>query len=90
MKIFEDGNFRESVRIALVIAGLTLIIGSVKVGLATATPKITFLIGIIIAAIGGYASQAHMLKIKPFDNGYKKARESHRTEDDNRNGHGDE
>jgi len=38
------------------------------------------MLGIVVAALGGYASQAHMLKIKPFDNSYKKARESYESD----------
>jgi hypothetical protein len=39
------------------------------------------LIGFVIAAVGGYASRAHLLKIKPFDNSYKKARDSYKAKD---------
>ncbi|NIF70536.1 hypothetical protein F3J16_10115 [Burkholderia sp. Ap-962] len=35
-------------------------------------------VGLGIAAVGGYASKAHQLGIKPFDNSYEKARESYR------------
>ena len=41
-----------------------------------------FLFGLGVAAVGGYASRAHMLHIKPFDNSYKKARKSYEKDDD--------
>lgn len=34
-------------------------------------------VGFALAALGGYSSQAHMLKVKPFDNSYKNARKSY-------------
>jgi hypothetical protein len=37
-------------------------------------------IGLSIAAIGGYASKAHQLGIKPFDDSYKKARDSYESD----------
>ena len=82
MKFIEDGNLKEWIRVTLVILGITLVIGSVHKGLGSAASKIVFIAGIVIAAVGGYASQAHMLKIKPFDNSYKKARDSHKEKDD--------
>ncbi len=33
-------------------------------------------------ALGGISSRAHMLKIKPFDNSYKKARKSYEVKSD--------
>lgn len=77
----DDGNLAEWIRIALVIIGIALVIGSVQIGLSSTASRITFIVGIVVAAIGGYASQAHMLKIKPFDNSYKKARESYKHDD---------
>ncbi len=40
------------------------------------------LFGFGVVAVGGYASRAHMLKIKPFDNSCKKARDSYKVKDD--------
>lgn len=86
MKIFEDGNFREGLRVFLVVAGIALVLGSVNIGLNSTSTKFMFIVGIVIAAVGGYASQAHMLKIKPFDNSSKKARKSYEAEDDKQDG----
>jgi hypothetical protein len=38
---------------------------------------ILFSVGFALAAIGGYSSPAHILKIKFFDNSYKNARKSY-------------
>ncbi|VVD79903.1 hypothetical protein PAN31108_01052 [Pandoraea anhela] len=39
------------------------------------------LLGFGVAALGGLASNAHMLGIKPFDNEYKKARKTYTSSD---------
>ena len=39
-------------------------------------------LGLPVAAIGGYASRAKALGLKPFDNSYKKARESYQVKHD--------
>jgi hypothetical protein len=41
-------------------------------------------LGLLLVAIGGYASRAHTLKIKPFDNSYQKARRSYEEKQDRR------
>lgn len=82
MRLVEDGNLKEWVRIVFVVVGIALVVGSVQLGLRSVLPTIVFTVGIIVAAVGGYASQAHMLKIKPFDNSYKKARDSYKVKDD--------
>jgi hypothetical protein len=40
------------------------------------------LVGFLSVLVGGMTSRAKLLNIKPFDNSYKKARESYKTEDD--------
>ncbi|MBY4728874.1 MULTISPECIES: hypothetical protein [Burkholderia] len=82
MKLIEDGNLKGWVRGGLVVAGIGMVLGSALNGLDAVISKSVFMMGIIVAAVGGYASQAHMLKIKPFDNSYKKARESYKQKDD--------
>ena len=81
MKLIEDGNLKEWVRGMLVVAGIGMVVGSALNGLDAVISKSAFMLGIIVAAVGGYASQAHMLKIKPFDNSYKKARNSYKAKD---------
>lgn len=81
MKIIEDGNLKEWVRVMLVVVGVGMVISSTLLGLDTIVSKSVFVLGIVAAAFGGYASQAHMFKIKPFDNSYKKARDSYKVKD---------
>jgi uncharacterized membrane-anchored protein YhcB (DUF1043 family) len=38
--------------------------------------------GLVIGYVGAYAEQANALKLKPFDNTYKKARDSYDKEKD--------
>ena len=74
----KDGNLKEWLRILLVIAGIFFVALGIIVKLSTIFGIFIFLIGFFLAAIGGYAAQAHTLKIKPFDNTYKKAKESYK------------
>lgn len=76
-KIIRDGNFTAFVRGVLCVVGIA--IGFL--GLKHFHSMTLALIGLVIAAIGGYSSRAAMLKIKPFDNSYKKARDSYKAKD---------
>ncbi|PLZ03202.1 hypothetical protein CY652_07385 [Burkholderia sp. WAC0059] len=40
------------------------------------------LLGFGVAAVGGATCRARMLRIKPFDNSYKKARKSYEVKED--------
>lgn len=67
----------------LFVAGAGMVFG----GLAfEALPRwmraIIFLSGFTVMAVGGISSRARLLKIKPFDNSYKKARDSYKVKDD--------
>ncbi|WDR86093.1 hypothetical protein [Burkholderia ambifaria] len=81
MRLIEDGNLKEWVRVVLVIVGIGMVVGSALLGLHVVVYKSIFILGVVIAALGGYASQAHMFKIKPFDTRYKKARNSYKTKE---------
>ncbi|KWF24980.1 hypothetical protein [Burkholderia pseudomultivorans] len=86
MKFIEDGNFKEWVRVALIIIGLPLVIFSVRSGLKDILSIMIFCVGIVVASIGGYASQAHMFKIKPFDTHFEKMRaKKNKSQDGRRN-----
>lgn len=77
-KIIRDGNFTPTVRGVLCIVGIAIGIAGLKYDRSL----LIAVIGLLIAGVGGYTSRAHMLGIRPFDNSYKKARESYKTEDD--------
>jgi hypothetical protein len=74
----KDGNFKEWVRILFVIIGIFFVVIGVSLKLSNFFGLLLFLIGIVVAAIGGYSAQAHMLKIKPFDNEYESAKETYK------------
>lgn len=46
-----------------------------------------FLFGFAMMALGGISSRAHMLKIKPFDSSYKRARKSYEAKADDSDKH---
>ncbi|QCP50844.1 hypothetical protein FAZ95_17810 [Trinickia violacea] len=78
MKLVEDGNLSLPVRTIFVVLGIS--IGAVS--FIWVRSILLMSIGLAIAAIGGDASKAHQLSIKPFDNSYKKARESYKVKGD--------
>lgn len=83
MKIIEDGNFVRWIRVSLFLIGL--IVGYIGFAINNAPNFLRLfliLVGFAFIAIGGYASQANTLKIKPFDNGYKKAKASYSKPDE--------
>lgn len=83
MKYVEAGNLSGWVRITLFVVGLTAFGMSLALDwLPRWLRMAAFLLGFGLMAVGGISSHAHMLNIKPFDNSYKKARESYKTEDD--------
>ncbi|MGF6373988.1 hypothetical protein OKW40_006804 [Paraburkholderia sp. RAU6.4a] len=83
IRLIVDGNIAEWGRISLIVLG----IGMFACGLALDfLPRVIALalviLGLPVAAVGGYASRAKALGLKPFDNSYKKARDSYKTKDD--------
>lgn len=76
--IVKDGNFTSWVQGALTIGGAVIAF----IGLRYDKSMWVAMLGLLIAAVGGMSSRAHMLKIKPFDNSYKKARDSYKSKGD--------
>ncbi|WP_448166905.1 hypothetical protein [Burkholderia ambifaria] len=80
MKFIEDGNFAGWLRVVFFLAGLVLAVGGLGLDqMPRWIRALAFLSGFGMMALGGISSRAHMLKIKPFDNSYKKARDSYKT-----------
>jgi hypothetical protein len=86
IRLIEDGNFKRWVRTSLLVIGLLTMFLAYKFVPPAPFGGFLLLLGFGIAAVGGYASRAHLLKIKPFDNSYKKARASYEVEDDKQDG----
>ncbi|MGU7785349.1 hypothetical protein [Burkholderia sp. PU8-34] len=83
MKIIEDGNFTWAVSVVLVVVGFATMYVFLKYGPSSILSALMVCLGFGVAALGGMTSRARILKIKPFDNSYNKARKSYEsTEDD--------
>jgi uncharacterized membrane protein len=78
VKLVVDGNFTPFVRAVLCVSGM--VVG--LLGLRYDSTLITATIGLFIGIVGGYSSRAHLLGIEPFDNSYRKARDSYKENED--------
>lgn len=82
MKLIEDGTFVGWLRATLFVVGVAMVFGGLALeALPNWLKAYTFLAGFAVMAVGGISSRAHLLKIKPFDNSYKKARKSYQRKD---------
>jgi len=82
IKLTEDGNFPRWVRLSLIMMGVLVMYVAVKLIQPSIFGGIVLLTGFGLALVGGFASRSAMLKIKPFDNSYKKARKSYESGSD--------
>ena len=82
MKIVVDGNFSRPVSVAMVLIGVAIMFGFLKYGPPSIVSVLMVCFGFGLTIVGGMTSQARLLKIKPFDNSYKKARKSYEVKDD--------
>ncbi|MBC8725504.1 hypothetical protein F6X37_29215 [Paraburkholderia sp. 31.1] len=81
MKIISNGNFAPWFRILLWATGIA--IAATSYFLLSGIEKfVGVVIGMVVLATGTYAERANMLHLKPFDDSYKKARESYEKDDD--------
>ncbi|AET91687.1 hypothetical protein BYI23_B010800 [Burkholderia sp. YI23] len=82
IRFIENGNFASWVRTALLVVGILIMFIAYMYVPPAPFGGFMLILGLGVAALGGYASRAHMLKIKPFDNSYKKARKSYEVKDE--------
>ena len=76
MKIIRDGNFAPEIRFFILFLGLS----SALLFYFFATGHLMFwgiIVSVAIAAIGRYAEQAYVSRLKPFDNEYEKAKKTY-------------
>ncbi|WP_155740266.1 hypothetical protein [Burkholderia territorii] len=73
IRIIYDGNLSGWSRTVFCVVGAGIVYWSVQ----HANSILFMSFGLFLVAIGGYASRARMLKIKPFDSSYKRARKSY-------------
>lgn len=83
MKIIEDGNLIWSVCVALILGGVAVMALTIEFAPASRLSVLPLLVGFGMVAVGGLSCRARLLHLKPFDNSYKKARESYKVKDDN-------
>lgn len=84
VKLIKNGNFSLWVRDAIIVIGISIMVITVKYVPPAPFGGWLLILGFGLAALGGLASEAHMLGIKPFDNEYKKARKTYEQESSNR------
>ncbi|WP_211444398.1 hypothetical protein [Collimonas humicola] len=84
MKLIRDGNFSPWFRIFLAFGGLFIMYLSYQF-LTEIWMYLGLTSGLAIGAIGAYAEKANALKLKPFDNTYKKAKDSYKEEAEKNN-----
>jgi hypothetical protein len=77
MKIINDGNFTGLAICGLFLIGTILMCASLKWLPNYYLRSVGFSIGVATIAASGYAIRAKTWGLKPFDNSYKKARESY-------------
>ena len=78
IKIIEDGNFPDWVRLAFIVVGFALMFCAFKFIPPTIFGGAVALMGFGLALIGGFASRSHILKIKPFvGSAWRKAKKTY-------------
>ena len=82
IQLIEDGNLTGWARTVLIFIGFLVMYLAYKFVPPAPFGGLILLFGFAIALVGGFTSRAHLLRIKPFDNSYKKARKSYETKED--------
>ncbi|WP_162631683.1 hypothetical protein [Burkholderia sp. JP2-270] len=77
MKIINDGNFAPWFRVGLWVVGIAIAAASYYF-ISGLFMFFGVVVGMIVLATGTYAERANILHLKPFNESYKKARESYR------------
>jgi hypothetical protein len=78
ISLMKDGNFSFFAVVILAIIGVALMAAGVLFeGIPRHFKIVMILAGFLMIVTGGYASRARMFGLKPFDNSYKKARDSY-------------
>jgi hypothetical protein len=77
MKFIDDGNLTGWMCTGFIVVGIGISYATFKYAPPSIWSVFLALFGFLLMAIGGLSSRARLLKIKPFDNSYKKARKSY-------------
>ncbi|WP_017231490.1 hypothetical protein [Pandoraea sp. B-6] len=86
IRFVEDGNLSSWLRLLLILVGIAIAVAAIDLDLSVVWARALLLIGFAVALVGGMTSRAKLLKIKPFDSRYKKARNSYRSKQDDEDG----
>ncbi|WP_414439618.1 hypothetical protein [Burkholderia sp. 22PA0106] len=82
IRIIENGNFTSWFQFVIIACGFIFAVLAIYCEIPSILKKVFLLGGFGIALVGGMTSRARLLKIKPFDSSYKKARKSYEVKDD--------
>ncbi|MBN3766957.1 hypothetical protein [Burkholderia sp. Ac-20365] len=86
LKLIVDGNLAGWAQTALIVIGIAMLYFGLSVErLPRPLALAIVILAIPVAAIGGYCGRAKALGLKPFDNSYKKARDSYKVKDGENN-----
>jgi hypothetical protein len=88
MRLLKDGNLTRPFRDALITSGLAMIWGSSVLISDIHEPALWACasVGALAAGLGSVCHLASKAGIRPFDNSYKKARDSYKTKADKQQG----
>ncbi|BCF93921.1 hypothetical protein [Paraburkholderia largidicola] len=81
IQFIDNGNLSSWLRLALIVVGLVFGTVAIEYDLPNVWARVLLLGGFFLVLIGGMASRAKLLNIKPFDNSYKKARKTYESND---------
>ncbi|AUT59927.1 hypothetical protein [Paraburkholderia terrae] len=83
LKLIVDGNLAGWVQTVLIVLGVAMLYFGLSLEwLPRPMALAMVIVALPVAAIGGYCGRAKALGLKPFDNSYKKARDSYKVKDD--------
>ena len=82
IRFIDNGNLASWLRLTLIVIGIGLAAVALKCEISVLWARVLLLVGFLSVLVGGMTSRAKLLNIKPFDNSYKKARDSYKTKDD--------
>ncbi|MFM0337256.1 hypothetical protein [Paraburkholderia fungorum] len=82
VRFIDNGNLASWLRLTLIVIGIGLAAVTLECELPVFWARAFLLVGFFSVLVGGMTSRAKLINIKPFDNSYKKARDSYKSKDD--------
>lgn len=80
MKLLRDGNFSGAVRVLLFLFGVGIGYVALACDVAPSALRIiVFMSAVVLCALGGYSSWAHVLGVQPFgESSWRKAKKTYK------------